>query len=481
MALGFLASRAHAGFFVKQPRHRRARRRRASAAELRFDARWYLQARSSRTGALRCKPGCGWLPNDWLFVEGVERSLRQLRPTKAIDARRLRRAAAATWRCAQLIARGAGRAPDRGHRRAGAAHAGLEPGAGPRRAPAGASPGDAVLVDDPGYPNLMFHAALPAARGWSACRARRSGYDLAALEALHRRSTGRRRSSRSRGCRARPIRWRRSSQLYRVLQLAEKHDFTGGRERHLRRPRPGAQAVAGEPRPAAARDLRRQLLEDDLAEHPGRLPGRRRPTLLDDLAQLKMLSGLTSSEFTERLAYGALHRRPLAQAPERRCASGLAQAHQVAAAGCWNSASSCSASRRRACTCGRAIRRSRAAPSCLTRRRSTTSCWARAPVFDRPRAERLAAVQRRLLHGWRGVFFSRARSVADVIPDSCPSTWRSATRSACSAVSATSGSGSHAQARAPALTAPDPRGPTVPPPPVNQRFALRAWSTAFAP
>jgi DNA-binding transcriptional MocR family regulator len=30
------------------------------------------------------------------------------------------------------------------------------------------------------------------------------------------------------------------------------------------------------------------------------------PDLLEELAQLKMLSGLTSSEFTERLAYGAL-------------------------------------------------------------------------------------------------------------------------------------------------------------------------------
>ena len=30
------------------------------------------------------------------------------------------------------------------------------------------------------------------------------------------------------------------------------------------------------------------------------------PELLEDLARLKMISGLTSSEFTERLAYGAL-------------------------------------------------------------------------------------------------------------------------------------------------------------------------------
>ena len=27
---------------------------------------------------LRSKPGCGWLPHDWLFAEGVKRSLRNL-------------------------------------------------------------------------------------------------------------------------------------------------------------------------------------------------------------------------------------------------------------------------------------------------------------------------------------------------------------------------------------------------------------------
>ena len=52
--------------------------------------------------------------------------------------------------------------------------------------------------------------------------------------------------------------------------------------------------------------------------------------LLEDLAQMKMLSGLTSSEFTERLAYGALldgrWRKHLKSVRER-----LAQAHQLSA------------------------------------------------------------------------------------------------------------------------------------------------------
>src|SRR5262249_55752207 len=75
VAQGWLVSRANAGFFVK---------RRASDAppgtqqpDLRFDARWYLQQIfESRNLAL--KAGCGWLPHDWLFEEGVRRSLRHL-------------------------------------------------------------------------------------------------------------------------------------------------------------------------------------------------------------------------------------------------------------------------------------------------------------------------------------------------------------------------------------------------------------------
>ena len=54
------------------------------------------------------------------------------------------------------------------------------------------------------------------------------------------------------------------------------------------------------------------------------------PDLLEDLAQLKMISGLTSSEFSERLAYGALidgrWRKHIKAVRER-----LAKAHEVAA------------------------------------------------------------------------------------------------------------------------------------------------------
>jgi hypothetical protein len=38
---------------------------------------WYLR-RIFENRALRLKPGCGWLPGDWLFQDGVRRGLRSL-------------------------------------------------------------------------------------------------------------------------------------------------------------------------------------------------------------------------------------------------------------------------------------------------------------------------------------------------------------------------------------------------------------------
>ena len=78
VAQGLLVSRANAGFFVK----RRSEDSAAGAAiaprpDPRFDARWYLQQIFENRN-LPLKPGCGWLPHDWLFEDGMRRSLRHL-------------------------------------------------------------------------------------------------------------------------------------------------------------------------------------------------------------------------------------------------------------------------------------------------------------------------------------------------------------------------------------------------------------------
>src|SRR5215213_2657898 len=76
VALGFFASRPHSGFFVRS-RATGALAQTSSRGNYTFDSMWYMR-RIFENRALRSKPGCGWLPNDWLFGEGVKRSLRAL-------------------------------------------------------------------------------------------------------------------------------------------------------------------------------------------------------------------------------------------------------------------------------------------------------------------------------------------------------------------------------------------------------------------
>src|SRR5215216_5473319 len=77
IAQGWLVSRANAGFFVRRRADEVASPGEPPRDDPRFDARWYLQ-HIFENRHLALKPGCGWLPNDWLFEDGVRRSLRHL-------------------------------------------------------------------------------------------------------------------------------------------------------------------------------------------------------------------------------------------------------------------------------------------------------------------------------------------------------------------------------------------------------------------
>jgi len=151
------------------------------------------------------------------------------------------------------------------------------------------------------------------------------GYDLAALEALlleHRPKvffTQPRLQSPTNS--VTPV-----AQLFRVLQLAGQHDLTLV-ENDL------YVDLDTEHRPSLASldQLQRVIYIGSYSKtispqiRVGYLVAR--PDLLDDLAQLKMLSGLTSSDLTERVAFGALSegrwRKHLKSLRER-----LAQAHE---------------------------------------------------------------------------------------------------------------------------------------------------------
>ncbi|TAL88206.1 MAG: GntR family transcriptional regulator, partial [Rhodanobacter sp.] len=80
VAQGYFTSRPYSGFFVRHrpgsdtgvPGH---------GPSFNFDSMWYL-SRIFENRSLRMKPGCGWLPGEWLFQEGVRRSLRRLAADK---------------------------------------------------------------------------------------------------------------------------------------------------------------------------------------------------------------------------------------------------------------------------------------------------------------------------------------------------------------------------------------------------------------
>jgi len=322
VALGYFASRPHSGFFVRKREVSAPQVPGATPSETtntNFDSMWYLR-RVFENRALRMKPGCGWLPGDWLFEEGLRRSLRSLaadnvdlggygEPKGFAPLRQLVRDLLAEQEIAVsadqvLLTQGSSQAMDLVARRL-------------------VRPGDAVLVDDPGYPNMLFSLRFLGARLIGVPRTP-AGYDLAALEALvieHKPKVffTQPRLQSPTGSVA------NLAHLHRVVQLAEKHQFTVVENDIYADLDP-------EPRPSLASldQLQRVVYISSFSKtiSPNIRVGfmAAPPDMLEDFAQLKMISGLTSSEFSERLAYGALvdgrWRKHLRSLRER-----LAQAH----------------------------------------------------------------------------------------------------------------------------------------------------------
>lgn len=322
VAQGYFASRPHSGFFVKQ-------RPVSDAAvsghgpNFSFDSMWYLR-RIFENRALRMKPGCGWLPDDWLFQEGVRRSLRSLTadnvdlggygepkgypPLRQIVRDLLAEQEIAVTSEQVLLTHGSSQAMDLVARRL-------------------VRPGDAVLVDDPGYPNLLFSLRFLGARLVGVPRTP-AGYDLAVLDQLVIEQQPKVFFTQPRlqsptGSVA------QLAHLHRVMQLADKHDFlVVENDIYV--------DLDPEPRPSLASldQLNRVIYISSFSKtispniRVGYLAAN--PDLLEDLAQLKMISGLTSSEFSERLAHGALvdgrWRKHIKGLRER-----LAKAHEMAA------------------------------------------------------------------------------------------------------------------------------------------------------
>ena len=298
VALGYFQSQANSGFFVRS-RVSPAALPLGASSQYSFDSMWYLR-RIFENRALRSKPGCGWLPGDWLFTEGMRRSLRNLaaedvdlggygEPKGYSPLRQVVRDLLASREIVVnaeqvLLTQGSSQ--------------GL--GLAARQL---VRPGDAVLVDEPGYANLLFSLRFLGARLVGAPRTP-AGYDLETLEARiiqHRPRvffTQPRLQSPTGSTAV-------LSHLHRVLQLAEKYDFMVVENDIYADLDPESR-----PSLASLDQLKRVIYISSFSKtispniRAGYLAAA--PELLEDLARLKMVSGLTSSEFTERLAYGAL-------------------------------------------------------------------------------------------------------------------------------------------------------------------------------
>ena len=323
VAHGYLVSRPHSGFFVRK-RAAVENRSVVGAAAARpgysFDSAWYLR-KIFENRHLTMKAGCGWLPSDWLFEDGVRRSLRALAadnvdlggygdpkgfpPLREVIRDTMAEQEIAITAEQVLLTQGSSQALDLVARRLVRA-------------------GDAVLIDDPGYANLLFSLRFAGAQLIGVPRTPQ-GYDLAALERLiieHRPKVFFTQPRLQSPCGSTA----QLAHLHRVLQLAEKHDFlVVENDIYV--------DLDPEPRPSLASldQLSRVLYVGSYSKtiSPNLRVGYlvAHPDLIEDLAQLKMISGLTSSEFSERLVFGALTegrwRKHLKSLRER-----LAEAHQ---------------------------------------------------------------------------------------------------------------------------------------------------------
>ena len=302
VAQGLLVSRGNAGFFVNRTAGEVLEHQNKDAGQVRptFNGEWYLQ-QIFETRQLAYKPGCGWLPNDWMFEEGLRRGLRQvagsplelsgygdpmgLPELRMLTAQNLQQELSIVAHPAQLmLTHGASQALDLAVRTL-------------------VRPGDVVLVDDPGYPNLMSILRFQGATLIGVPRTP-AGYDLDQLERLladHRPTVFFTQPHlHSPTCSRTPL-----AQLHRLLQLASQHGF------RLVENNLYADMIA-EPQPClTSLDHLRQVVyvgSYSKSISPNVRVGYllANPDLMQQLLRLKMRSGLTTSQVMERVVYAAI-------------------------------------------------------------------------------------------------------------------------------------------------------------------------------
>jgi DNA-binding transcriptional MocR family regulator len=300
VALGYLKARRGAGFFTTsvrdEPDHHAPADGQKRNEELVSLIRRLLEAREGTILA-----GGPWLPNAWMDEMGIRQSLSAL----------------ARKNGTHLIEYGNpfGYLPLREHLALLLSELGIAASASQIVLTQGTSqaldlimrhfirPGDAVLVDDPGYYNLFGNLRLHGAKLLGVPR-NPDGPDIAALEQLA--AEHRPRIYFTQSVLQNPTGTDMSPHVsFRVLQLAEQFDFLVVEDDIF-----CDLQTRNTPRLAALDQLNRVIYARSFSKtlsgslRVGFLAARQ--AIADDLADVKMLSSITSSQFIERLLYSML-------------------------------------------------------------------------------------------------------------------------------------------------------------------------------
>lgn len=186
VAEGLIEARRGSGYYVARDAGAFGARG-LPAPEPLVDSIWALR-REYDSRALQVDAGCGWLPPEWLFGEGVRTALTQIARRPAVYAGRYGNSfglrALRHHLSRQLTLRGVECAEEQIVLTHGASQAlDLTIGALTR-------PGDSVLVDDPGYPYVLAMLRSRGVRPVGVPRTER-GPDADALDAIAARSRAR--------------------------------------------------------------------------------------------------------------------------------------------------------------------------------------------------------------------------------------------------------------------------------------------------
>ncbi|MQY51534.1 PLP-dependent aminotransferase family protein [Rhodocyclus gracilis] len=304
VALGYLQSRRGSGFYVAPRPTASLREHRPGEVERAFDNAGVLYQSLEESGD-RLKVGVGWLPPEWLDEEGLRRNIRLL--ARRADTR------VAGYGTAQ------GYAPLREQISLRLAELGIAAPASQITLTHGATQaldivartflcaGDCVLVDDPGYWNLFANLRLYGVQLVGVPRTA-SGPDPEALAELLQ--THRPKAFFTHSVLHNPTSGSLApANAFRVLQLAEQHDFLIVEDDTYGDLHPGAATRL------AQLDLLRRTIY--IGSFSKTLSGCLRvgffaaaPALMARLTDVKIVSCVSTSEFSERLVYQMLTEGP---------------------------------------------------------------------------------------------------------------------------------------------------------------------------